>query len=180
VLRLQLIFGVGLIHCGILMTSVAAQGRHSDLTDPGKPTAGTISVDLLRHRVSTKVMERLQDAQRAADAGDDAAAIERLETILAKYPESAAWAQPMLGVEYLKTYQLQKALPALEQAVVLLPRDAVSRSNLGLCLILTNQYDRAEKELRRAVQLDSRIAKTRELLQLLLSKRHQELAQNPN
>ena len=176
----QFIFVVCLLHLAILLRPAVGQALHPALSDPAKPSPGTISVDLLRYRLPAKALERLQEAQRAADAGDHAAAIRRLVETLAKYPESAAWAQSMLGVEYLKTYQLTAAMESLEQAVELLPRDAVNRANLGLCLILTGQYERAEQELRHAIQLDSRNVKTQQLLQALLVTRGQEVARNPN
>jgi tetratricopeptide (TPR) repeat protein len=67
----------------------------------------------------------LGKAQHAADAGDHLRAIEFLESAHAKYPESDAWTQSMLGVEYLKMGQFASALSALEQAVLFLPRDPV-------------------------------------------------------
>ena len=130
--------------------------------------ARTISVDLLRQPLSSKARQILQKAQHAADAGDHGRSIELLETALAKYPESSAWTQSMLGVEYLKTKQFEAAVIALEQAVLLLPHDAVDRSNLGFALACTGQYDRAERELRRAVALDTGNFTTRQLLKVVL------------
>jgi Flp pilus assembly protein TadD len=175
-----LVFSACLFYGAVLVTPAAAQPSHPALNDPDKPPSGTISVDLLRYHLPSKALLRLQEAQRAADAGDHAGAIQRLEETLAKYPASAAWAQSMLGVQYLKTYQLTAALAALDQAVTLLPRDAVNRANLGLCLVLSGQYDRAETELRHALELDHRNRKTQELLDALLASRHDQLARNPH
>jgi Flp pilus assembly protein TadD len=111
----------------------------------------------------------LQEARRAADTGDHQGAIGTLEKTLAKYPDAAAWTQSMLGVEYLKTYQLPAAVTALEQAVQLLPRDGVNRSNYGLSLVLTGKFDRAQQELRRALELDPRNLKTKQLFDALLA-----------
>ena len=55
----------------------------------------------------------IDKAQRTAQAGDHLAAIQLLTKALAKHPESAAWIQPILGVEYLKTDQPQAAIQAL-------------------------------------------------------------------
>jgi tetratricopeptide (TPR) repeat protein len=169
------------LFCGAVLAAPAAeQSSHPALSDPTKPPPGTISVDLLRYHLPAKALLRLQEAQRAADAGDHTSAIRRLQETLAKYPDSAAWAQSMLGVQYLKTYQLTAAMSSLQQAVALLPRDAVNRANLGLCLVLTGQYDRAEQELRRALELDPRNRKTQDLLDALLASRHDQLARNPH
>src|SRR5450631_4495446 len=65
--------------------------------------AGTISADLLRHPLSARARAMIDKAQRTAQGGDHLSAIEQLTKALAKHPESAAWIQPVLGVEYLKT-----------------------------------------------------------------------------
>jgi Flp pilus assembly protein TadD len=126
--------------------------------------SGTISADLLRHPLSAQAREMIDKAQRTAQTGDHRAAIEQLTKALAKHPESAAWIQPVLGVEYLKTDQHQAAIQALEQAVLLLPRDPINRSNLGLSLAFAGQFDRAEQELQQALQLDAKNDTTRRLL----------------
>jgi Flp pilus assembly protein TadD len=126
--------------------------------------SGTISADLLRHPLSAQAREMIDKAQRTAQAGDHISAIKQLTKALAKHPESAAWIQPVLGVEYLKTDQHQAAIQALEQAVLLLPRDPINRSNLGLSLAFAGQFDRAEQELNEALQLDANNDTTRRLL----------------
>jgi len=144
-----------------------------DFAHPSPPTetqaARTISIDLLSQPLSRKAKQILEKAQHAADAGDHTRAIGLLETASAKYPESAAWTQSMLGVEYLKTGQFAAAVTSLEQAVVLQPGDAVDRSNLGFALASTGQYDRAERELRLALALDHRDLKTTHLLEVVLA-----------
>jgi tetratricopeptide (TPR) repeat protein len=148
--------------------AVASQGEaalREEATSLDRATrAGTISADLLRHPLSAQARERIDKAQRSAQAGDHLAAIQQLTKALAQHPESAAWIQPVLGVEYLKTDQHEAAIQALEQAVVLLPRDPINRSNLGLCLAFAGQFDRAEQELQRALQLDAKNDTTRRLL----------------
>lgn len=128
----------------------------------------TISADLVRQPLSSRAKQILVKAQHAGDAGDHLRAIEFLETAHAKYPESDAWTQSMLGVEYLKTRQFASALSALEQAVLLLPRDPVDRYNLGFALAETGQYERAEMEIRCALVLNHGEAKTRQLLDIVL------------
>ena len=129
--------------------------------------AGTISAELLRHPLSAQAREMITRALRTAQAGDHLSAIEQLTKALAKHPESAAWIQPWLGVEYLKTDQPESAIQALEQAVLLLPRDPINRSNLGLSFASTGQYDRAAQELRRALKLDAKNDTTRRLLEVI-------------
>ncbi len=125
---------------------------------------GTISADLLRQPIPVKAKEILRKAQRAADLGDHDGAIKLLQSAHDKYPDSAAWTQSMLGVEYLKTRQFDAALSALEQAVALLPRDAVDHSNLAFALASTGRYAEAEEHLRCALELDNGNLKIRALL----------------
>src|SRR5438874_1225173 len=68
-----------------------------------------------------------------------AGAIRQFEETLAKYPDSAAWTRSLVGVEYIKTDRFDAAVTSFEQAVLLLPHDAVSRSNFGLSLASTGQ-----------------------------------------
>jgi tetratricopeptide (TPR) repeat protein len=139
-----------------------------DMPAPTAPAPAVISADLLRHPLPAKARQMLQQAQRAADAGDHANAVRLLEGMLAKYPDSSAWAQSLLGVEYMKTDQFTTAVLSFEQAVLLLPRSAVDRSNLGVSLAAVGQYDRAERELRRALELDPDNIKAKQLLEVLI------------
>jgi Flp pilus assembly protein TadD len=76
--------------------------------------------------------------------------------------------QSLLGVEYMKTDQFDAAVTSFEQAVLLLPHSAVDRSNLGVSLAAVGQYDRAERELRHALELDGDNVKAKQLLEVLI------------
>jgi Flp pilus assembly protein TadD len=150
----------------LLATSITAAEKALPSEDEAT-RAGTVSADLLRHPLSAQAREMIDKAQRTAQAGDHFSAIDQLTKALAKHPESAAWIQPVLGVEYLKTDQHAAAIKALEQAVLLLPRDPINRSNLGLSLAFTGQFDRAEQELHQALKLDAKNDTTRRLLEVV-------------
>ena len=143
-----------------------------DVPDLGPPAntrpAMVISAELLRHPLPAKARQMLQKAHRAANAGDHANAVHLLEGMLARYPDSSAWAQSLLGVEYMMTDQFTAAVTSLEQAVSLLPHSAVDRSNLGVSLAAVGQYDRAEQELRRALALDCDNVKAKQLIEVLI------------
>lgn len=117
--------------------------------------ASTISADLLRYPLSGKALHMLQGAIETSEAGHHAAAIEQLQRTLVKFPDTGAYVYSLLGVEDLKTGQIPDAVHALEQAVTLLPLDASNHANLGLALACKGQYDRAESELKRALDLDA-------------------------
>lgn len=118
------------------------------------PAPRTVSVELLRYPLSAKALYMLQKALQISDQGDHAGAVQQLQKTLSKFPGSGAYVYSLLGVEYLKTGQFSEAIDALEQAVTLLPHDASNHANLGLALVCKGQYDVAEPELRRALELD--------------------------
>jgi Flp pilus assembly protein TadD len=137
--------------------------------------AGTISAELLRYPLSGKALYMLKKALQTSEAGDHAGAVKQLQKTLAKCPGTGAYVYSLLGVEYLKTEQIPEAVDALEQAVKLLPHDASNHANLGLALVSNGQYDRAEPELRRALDLDPHYAMAGQLLGVLaLSKNAQK------
>jgi Flp pilus assembly protein TadD len=162
-----------LIVAPTVVRAADAGATGSAFDSPGQeaPVVRTISADLLRYPLPAPARERLRKAQRAAQTGDHLAAIRQLNETLAKFPQSAAWIQPVLGIEYLKTGQRAAALKTLERAVTLLPRDAVNRSNFGLSLASVGEFDRAEQELRRSLELDRGNLATRQLLEMVETKR---------
>ncbi len=113
-----------------------------------------VSVDVLRHPVNAKVRQRILSALEKMESGDHAAAIRQLRETLTKYPDSAAYVQNLLGVEYVKTGRYQDAVGSFEQAASLLPHDAMTHYNFGLALVCAGDYDRAAQEVARAMELD--------------------------
>jgi predicted Zn-dependent protease len=128
---------------------------------------GTVSADILRHPLSGKARKMLAKAYETMEAGNHQAAIGQLLGILAKYPESAVFVHSLLGVEYLRTEQYRAAADSLEQAVAMLPRDAVTHYNYGLSLACAGDTQRGEQEVRRALELDPNNAGSRQLFAVL-------------
>jgi Flp pilus assembly protein TadD len=113
-----------------------------------------VSTDLLRHPIPGKVRRMLLSAIENMESGRHETAIEQLRETLAKYPDSAAYVHNLLGVEYTKTDRLDAAVHSFEQAVLLLPHDAMTHYNFGLSLVCAGDYGRATEEVRRALELD--------------------------
>ena len=134
--------------------------------------AGTVSVDFLRHPISEKARRMLQTALGTINAGNHEAAIGQLVETLEKYPESAAYVHSLLGVEYLRVDRFANAVDSFEQAVVLLPHDAINRYNFGLALVCAGDYQRGEREVRRALELDPKNATMQAFLSFLLQHKH--------
>jgi len=133
-------------------------------------TQAAVSVDILRHPIGAKVKHLLANAMARMEAGEHLVAIEQLKDVLVKHPESAPYAQLLLGAEYVRTEQFDAAVHAFEEAAMWLPHDAMTRYNLGLAVLCTGDYARAEQEVRRALELDpsnERIRKRLPVLRLL-------------
>lgn len=129
--------------------------------------AGKISAELLQYPLSGKALKMLRKALQMSNAGDHAGAVKQLQKTLAKCPDSGAYAYSMIGVEYLKTDQIPEAVDALQRSVKLLPHDASNHANLGLAFFEEAQYDRAESELRRALELDPQYKMATQVLGVL-------------
>jgi Flp pilus assembly protein TadD len=151
----------------VLALPLAAQ----PLDVPPVAQAGTVSAELLRYPLSEKAVHMLQKAFQLSGAGDHGAAVKQLQRILDRCPKADAYVYSLLGVEYLKIGQISEAVDALERAVRLLPHDAANHANLGVALVCKGQYDRAELELRRALDLDGHNAVAGQLLGELASNR---------
>jgi predicted Zn-dependent protease len=137
-----------------------------------------VSVDILRHPLTSKVRRLLLRAMAKMDAGDHETAISMLSGILSKYPDSAAYVDNLLGVEYVKTDRFPEAVQALEKAVSLLPRDAMTHYNFGLALVCTGDYERATREVERALELDPKNTRMQARLDALMERNSRSGASN--
>jgi tetratricopeptide (TPR) repeat protein len=133
-------------------------------------SAQVVSVDQLRHPITAQVRPLLLRAMEKMESGDHETAIAQLREMLTKYPDSAAYALNLLGVEYVKTDRYDAAVSSFEQAVLLLPHDAMTHYNFGLALVCARDYDRATQEVQRALKLDPRNPKMQARLNALLER----------
>jgi len=146
-----------------------AQQREVDIPTQraDRDGAATVSTDSLRHPISKRPRGMLRKTLRTMSSGDHQAAIKQLIATLAKYPEAASYVHRLLGVEYMRIERYKDAMNSFEQAVVLLPHDAIVRYNLGLSLVCNGDLDRGELEVQRAIQLDPTNSRMRSLYVLL-------------
>src|SRR5579863_485783 len=168
-LRLKLTWGMIL-----LALPLGAQHLLIDPAPVQQEQPRTISAELLHYPLSRKALHMLQKALQMSDSGDHTGAVKQLQQTLAKYPESGAYVYSLIGVEYLKTEQIPDAVDALEQAVQLLPHDASNHANLGLAWFSEGLYDRAELELKRALDLDPHYKMATQVLGMLATAQTQE------
>jgi Tfp pilus assembly protein PilF len=134
-----------------VMDLPSTQSEESVSAQSGVPQ--TISADLLRHPISYKTRGMLQRALDKIRSGKHEEAIHQLEDILEKDPASAPYVHSLLGFEYMKTDQFTAAVNCFEQAVPLLPHDAITQTNFGVSLAAIGDYKRAEEQARRALEL---------------------------
>ena len=167
--------GVAILSGCLLAVPAAAQnwGALNELSISRPPStrmsAQAVSADMLRHPISAKTRRMLQRAVEWMRSGKDQEAIRQLEDILSKDPSAVAYAQSLLGFEYLKTDQFPAAVKSFEQAVVLLPHDASNHQNFAISLACIGDYKRAEQEVRRAQELAPESPEIRRFLDVLLA-----------
>ena len=159
---------------------VSARGSHlreepmTSLPDSWEPVPSgpaTVSADVLRHPLTSKARRRLERAIHLADLGNHSAAIKELRETLVKEPSSAPYTDNLLGVEYVENKQFAEAQTSFAEAVRLMPHESVNHSNLGYSLAVAGNWNSAEQEARKAIQLDPSNTRAKSLLELLLRRR---------
>jgi tetratricopeptide (TPR) repeat protein len=131
-----------------------------------------VSIDTLRHPLSSKGGQLLEKAMKFARRGNHAAAINSLRDALVKYPTDAPYVHNLLGFEFLKTNRLMEAKNSYEEVVRLMPHESYTHANYALSLAVIGELDSAEKEVRTAIELDKGNSKAKSILELLL--RHKQ------
>lgn len=135
---------------------------------PAHSGPATVSADILRHPLTSKARRLLEKAMHLANLGDHAAAIQDLRQALVKEPSSAPYAHNLLGLEYIEEKQFAQARSSFEEAVRLMPGESANHSNLGFSLAIAGDLNSAEREARKALQLDTTNSRAKSLLDLLL------------
>ena len=107
--------------------------------------------------------ELCQEAFEFLQQGRLAAAVERLEKVLAARPEYFD-AHHYLGIAYGYMGRLDQAEEHLRKAVELLPDNAPARYNLGLILHYRGQHEEAMKEFRTSLELNPYYEPVRKIL----------------
>ena len=88
----------------------------------------------------------------------------------------AAYAHNLLGLEYIEVQQYAEAKTSFAEAARLMPHESSNHSNLGLSLAIIGEWDSAEQEERKALQLDKSNDKAKEILEALLVRKRTQAA----
>jgi tetratricopeptide (TPR) repeat protein len=139
------------------------------LRTPNGPA--TISKDALMHPLSAKARRRLVKAAHLVKLGEHLAAIKELRETLVKEPSSAPYAQNLLGMEYVQNQQFAEARNSFEEAVRLMPHESVNHLNLGVTLAVAGDWNSAEHEARKALEVDPDNSRAKSLLDLAMSRK---------
>ena len=152
------LLGAALSSWWLLAAPLAAQTQEVFDRPSVRPAAHrpaeTVSADLLRHPISYKTRGMIQRALDWMRSGKHQEAIRQLEDTLVKDPASAPYVHSLLGYEFMKTDQFADAVKSFEQAVALLPHDAINRANFGVSLAATGDFQGAKEQALRARELD--------------------------
>jgi len=100
--------------------------------------------------IHREAVDAYRKARELDQAGETKKAIEHLNKALGIYPRFGP-ALNLLGVQYLKLGQADKAAETLEAAVKSAPEDFVPRLNYGIALLNQKKFDLAEQQLRMAL-----------------------------
>lgn len=100
--------------------------------------------------IHREAVDAFKKARELDQSGDNKKAIEYLNKALAIYPKFGP-ALNLLGVQYLKLGQPDKAAEALEGAIKSAPDDFLPRLNYGIALLNQKKFDLAEQQLRMAL-----------------------------
>ena len=134
----------------------------------------TISTDMLRHPLSSKARRLFEKAMHFAELGNHRTAIANLRDAKAKCPRDAAYADNLLGLEYIEVQQYADAKTSFAEAARLMPHESSNHSNLGLSLAIVGEWDSAEQEERKALQLDKSNDKAKLILEALLTRKRKQ------
>ena len=110
-----------------------------------------------------QLQNAMLEAQAALDRAEFLEALEHLDAIAKEHPDFPE-VLVKLGVCYLETGQLPKAVKALERAVAVEPENAQAHYLLGSAVGSSGDIDRAAACYRRAVELDPSHQKAEEFL----------------
>ncbi len=126
----------------------------------GEETAGareappaTVSAQTLASPPSKKVVKYLVKAQHYSEEGNSVKAIEVMKSAPLD-AASAPYVHSRIGTEYLKAGDTERALPELEEAVRLAPKESVHHANLAYGYEALGRMKDAEAEARAALELD--------------------------
>jgi Flp pilus assembly protein TadD len=100
--------------------------------------------------VPQPAVDSFMKAQEAIRKGNGKKAIELLSAAVSQHPQFGM-AYGELGIQYLKTGQLDKAIEAFQSALKLMPDDPNVQLNYGIALAEKKDYPAAETQLRAAL-----------------------------
>jgi len=132
--------------------SLRLQTKPRASTRPGVVSAETAGIP-------KRALEHYRKAQSLSDAGDAKGAVMELQAAIKEYPDFAA-ALTALGIQQLKTGDLDLADVSFQKALAIKPDSFEATVNRGICLFRGSKFAEAESQLRASIKLkgDSDVA----------------------
>jgi Tfp pilus assembly protein PilF len=115
------------------------------------PTTKTGVLDATLAGLPSKAVEHYRQALQLSGQGNNEQAIEQLKLALQVHP-TFGLALNELGVQYLKTRQLDKSAATFQTAISTAPEAFEPRLNYGVVLLNQRKYAEAEAQLREALK----------------------------
>lgn len=134
-----------------LLPCVAQNSNKAIPEDNGQ--SAVVSVNQLRRPVSARAKKIFGQAIKLFKAGEYPKAIALLQTTV-KDKSATPFSHLLIGSIYLKTGELQLAMPQLREAVDMMPGNSDARTYLACAMLLSGQSEAAEEQVRHALQLD--------------------------
>jgi tetratricopeptide (TPR) repeat protein len=126
-----------------------------------------VSVEELRNPLTGRPLRALVTARNHLKSGQRELGMQELHDALSD-PVAMPYAISMVGAEHLRAGLLDTAIYELEQAIRLLPGRPENHANLAYAYCLKGQPARGLEEIRKALQLDGGMSKTRLVMGMLL------------
>ena len=115
---------------------------------------GTVSIAQLRHPPARKAYQAMVSAQRLADSGQTAQAVEELEKAIRISPEYAE-AYNNLAVQHIRMDRFEDAATELTRALAISGPSPMPLTNLAYVQYRLNRFPEAIASARAALRLDS-------------------------
>lgn len=151
--------------CGLVLNMAVAAGQ----------SAGTVSAQELRHKVSRKANAALRKALKFYRDGDRRALMNQLQ-VASQMPDAAPYAAKFLGVIHLNEKQLPLALVELKAAAEALPWDAEAQGLLAYVCYGVDENSAGADAAERALHLDPNSAIGHLAMAMILFDESRELA----
>jgi tetratricopeptide (TPR) repeat protein len=143
------------------------QGQTSPPIQGPPAPSGLVSAQQLANPLTSEDKKLLDRIQSNFREGKRDQALEDL-AVAQRRPSTEPYAAGILGAQYLREGNVERAIPELEKAARMLPGSSEIHANLGYALLVARRYARAESEEQQALTLNPNSSRASYLMGLVL------------